>query len=361
MVSEIGYQKLDERRISGDAAGLVREFLLQNSTPSDPLFGRLQGFKNADRMTFKQWWEVLDDLQLRFPNQHIGVALGQITQPQHLGVLAYSVTSCPHLLEAMQRIARYQEMLHEGDLARLLMTPEKVVIQWERKFAPSRQLSDEVMLIGLWQFIRQILAEPQLSALEVNLIWSESSAKDALQQCFGAPVRFDAEFNSLSFPIEYLKRPIEYHLSNNNRVGEDTAAVLANPSSLTFDHALAGAHIRYVPMEHLIQSSDDFLRHFSNEVIRAIQNGQLEAGRIAAQLALSERTLHRRLVAQGTNFRKLTLMIRTGLAQQYLLEKRLSIFEVALLVGYSDQVAFTRAFKKYTGATPREFVKYMIP
>ena len=63
----------------------------------------------------------------------------------------------------------------------------------------------------------------------------------------------------------------------------------------------------------------------------------------------------RRLEEQGTNFREALLQLRLQLACQYLSEQRLTLTEIALLLGYSEQAAFARTFRKLTGQTPRTY------
>ena len=72
-------------------------------------------------------------------------------------------------------------------------------------------------------------------------------------------------------------------------------------------------------------------------------------------LNMSERTLFRRLQDQGLNFKQLQSQIRMQLAREYLADARLTQSEIALLLGYSEQSAFNRAFKRETGMTPRQF------
>lgn len=69
---------------------------------------------------------------------------------------------------------------------------------------------------------------------------------------------------------------------------------------------------------------------------------------------MSERTLQRRLKDEGVRFEQILEETRRELALLYLDEKRLAIYEVAFLLGYSEPSAFFRAFRRWTGRTPRE-------
>ena len=76
---------------------------------------------------------------------------------------------------------------------------------------------------------------------------------------------------------------------------------------------------------------------------------------VARALAISDRTLRRRLEAEGTSYRALLDETRARLAKSYVADRRLSLSEVAFLVGFSEPSAFHRAFKRWTGSTPSAY------
>jgi AraC-like DNA-binding protein len=69
-------------------------------------------------------------------------------------------------------------------------------------------------------------------------------------------------------------------------------------------------------------------------------------------LQVSPRTLQRRLGAAGTSFQQVLDRTRRQLVEPYLADPRLKLAEIAGLLGYADQVAFTRAFQRWAGTTP---------
>ena len=76
---------------------------------------------------------------------------------------------------------------------------------------------------------------------------------------------------------------------------------------------------------------------------------------IARRLAMSERTLHRRLAEKEVSFRTQVDLTRRELAENMLGQSSYSLSEVAFLTGFSEQSAFNRAFKRWQGQTPRSF------
>ncbi|MGD8803865.1 MAG: helix-turn-helix transcriptional regulator [Gammaproteobacteria bacterium] len=76
---------------------------------------------------------------------------------------------------------------------------------------------------------------------------------------------------------------------------------------------------------------------------------------IARELNLSERSLQRKLKERGTSFRALLDNVRKMAAIQYIKNPVNSMSDIAFLLGFSEQSAFSRAFKKWTGTSP---IKY---
>jgi AraC-like DNA-binding protein len=84
-----------------------------------------------------------------------------------------------------------------------------------------------------------------------------------------------------------------------------------------------------------------------------LHTGDANMDVIADKLGLSRQTLFRKLKAEGTTFEKVLDALRRKMALHCLNEKKLSVNETAYLVGFSDPAAFSRAFKRWTGSSPR--------
>jgi AraC-like DNA-binding protein len=89
-------------------------------------------------------------------------------------------------------------------------------------------------------------------------------------------------------------------------------------------------------------------------VLRALPSGEPDTARIAKQLAMSERTLRRTLAAEGSSFRAIVDRTRQERALLLLRSRQASLAEIALSLGFSELSAFSRAFKRWTGQSPRE-------
>ena len=79
---------------------------------------------------------------------------------------------------------------------------------------------------------------------------------------------------------------------------------------------------------------------------------------VATMLNMSVRTLQRRLRDRGLSFKDLVDNIRRSIAIHHVLTGESTSTEIALLLGYSDQAHFTRAFKRWTGVPPRQYTTF---
>ena len=142
----------------------------------------------------------------------------------------------------------------------------------------------------------------------------------------------------------------------------DRNALLVDPAWLTHRIALAPRYVFGILSEHAeqllasLESSKTLRGRVESLLMPILHNGEANVATVAAQLGLSRQTLFRRLKAEGTSFEKLLDELRQTLALHYLAGRKVSVNETAYLVGFSDPAAFSRAFKRWTGSSPRGFI-----
>jgi AraC-like DNA-binding protein len=85
-----------------------------------------------------------------------------------------------------------------------------------------------------------------------------------------------------------------------------------------------------------------------------LHKGEANMDAIADKMGMSRQTLFRQLKTEGVTFEKVLDQLRHKLALQYLRGKKVSVNETAYLVGFSEPAAFSRAFKRWTGTSPRD-------
>ena len=104
-----------------------------------------------------------------------------------------------------------------------------------------------------------------------------------------------------------------------------------------------------------LPQADDFAQAVAQRIARRLREGEAVLAAVADDLHVSTRTLHRRLEARGQNFHALREQTRQRLACDYLADPRLTLAEIAQLLGYSEQSAFNRAFRRWQGMSPRAY------
>jgi AraC-like DNA-binding protein len=104
-----------------------------------------------------------------------------------------------------------------------------------------------------------------------------------------------------------------------------------------------------------LQGTGSIRRRVEELLTPMLQSGEVSIAAVAAQLCCSRQTLFRKLQAEGVTFEETLDDLRRRLATDYLDAKQASVKETARLVGYSDAAAFSRAFKRWTGQSPRKY------
>ena len=102
-----------------------------------------------------------------------------------------------------------------------------------------------------------------------------------------------------------------------------------------------------------LESSKTMRGRVERLLMPSLKDGDVSMDAIARELGLSRQTLFRKLKAEGVTFEKVLDELRHKLALHYLSEKKSSVSQTAHLVGFSDPASFSRAFKRWTGSSPR--------
>jgi AraC-like DNA-binding protein len=91
-----------------------------------------------------------------------------------------------------------------------------------------------------------------------------------------------------------------------------------------------------------------------NAISSVLPHGRVLVEDVARSLGMSERTLARKLSDEKLNFTEILQQLRRDLAVRYLDDPKLHVSKIAWLVGFRDVSAFTHAYKRWTGKTPRQ-------
>ena len=171
-----------------------------------------------------------------------------------------------------------------------------------------------------------------LRPLALELRFPPPADGQPYQDAFKCPLRFNAPVNAILFARADVNLPL--------------------PTAHT---ELAEVHER-IAREHLQRLDPAQTCHRVRAVmIRHLPDGEPRRPKIAAILGMSERTLQRRLAAEGTSFQRLLDNTRRELAQHYLGQKNISLADATYLLGFSDQSSFFRAARRWFGTSPRHY------
>ena len=106
-----------------------------------------------------------------------------------------------------------------------------------------------------------------------------------------------------------------------------------------------------------LENSKSTRGRIENLLIPILHTGEASMDMIAVKLGLSRQTLFRKLKAEGITFEKVLDELRYKLALHYLNGKKVPVNQTAYLLGFSQPAAFSRAFKRWTGSSPRIYTR----
>jgi AraC-like DNA-binding protein len=169
--------------------------------------------------------------------------------------------------------------------------------------------------------------------VEVRFTHADPGYAAEYERIFQAPVRFEAAFNGLRIDPAWAAAQVK-------RLPRYAFGVLAEHA----DALLAE-----------LQRSKSARGRVESLLMPVLHRGEAGMDWVAGQMALSRQTLFRQLKAEGVTFEQVLDELRRRLALDYLGARKVSVNETAYLVGFSDPAAFSRAFKRWTGASPSEW------
>lgn len=285
------------------------------------------------RYPVQRWRRHLEKAAAHLQDDDLGLHLGRTVTPRHFGVMGYVLLACGTLGGALTRLHRYQRLVYDVSPMHFETHGNTVTLEWGTENGRPGRLVDETAITALVQFARDVTGAVDTKIDEVHFVNEPPANPAAYRRYFGGQVRWEQPATRVSLPLALLARPLR----------QPDAALLGllerQAETLLADLPQAGN------LEQAVRRA----------VGSTVREGEVTLERIASALHTSPRTLHRRLDALALGFRELRDDTRRRLAEQHLADPGMGIAEVALLLGYSEQSAFTRAFKRWTGATPMAF------
>lgn len=250
------------------------------------------------------------------------------------GAFGLAFKSAVTLIGSYERAARYARVLtsvatytHEQSDAGMYVHVNR---EGERRLG--MRISNEATIAAITAISREV-STVDFSPLAVYFKHPAPSGITDHEAYFGCPVYFDAGKDALLVATGSLEAP--------NKVGDESIARF-------FDTHLDAAIAKF-------EDEAALDKQVCNQLARSLSEGVPAISDVASQLGMSGRTLQRRLAEHGHTFQALVDTARRQLAERLLQQTDYSLAEIAFMTGYAEQSAFTRAFKRWAGQTPRSF------
>jgi AraC-like DNA-binding protein len=257
---------------------------------------------------------------------HVGLAEG----PGALDALGYLAMNTADVQGALATLARY--LHHFGGT--LTLTREGGVALLGYAFVAPQIEGAGLIVEGSMGLVLSLLRElcgKTWTPLQVQFSRALPGKPKAWQQAVQAPVYFGAESDQVAFSGKWLSQRIDRADPELHRILEARVAELD------------------------AQQSADFVTRVSTLIRAGFLSGDVSLEQVAGRLAMSSRTLKRRLQAESTSHSQLLERSRMEMACHLLLHSRASMTQITELLGYANSSAFSRAFSRWSGMPPRDW------
>ncbi|QIB64571.1 AraC family transcriptional regulator [Kineobactrum salinum] len=339
-----GPQRGLEPTLSPRFVAYIRDFLLDKGLAPDPLFlacgiEALRCDESDRPLPAIQVVNLLEQAASYSGDPCLGLHMAQRYHYESASLLILAVLAAPSVAEGIRCLCHYDRYVDtaietgfdfDKSLAEFsfrLIVPEGVAVSQMNEY-----------LLG---FLVQALNTATRRPVPVSEVWfRHSDARNAgiLEDFFNAPVHFSRPENKLVFDRTYLQ---ERFYTSHTMLYE----ILVNAMKTYFVSEKSG---------------NGFVDILCREVIRCGGDETATLEKIAERLAISPRTLRRRLADEGYSFQEVKNLAREKRAKYYLSRTTMPLAEIAFELGYSELSAFSRAFRSWVGQTPQTYREHAI-
>jgi AraC-like DNA-binding protein len=264
---------------------------------------------------------------------YFGLHMGEFAEAGSWSILGYLMMNSKNLGEAFEKASKYSRIIGNLIEAQAELRNNQIEIVYSTPpHAPkmSRHCFESTFSSSVRMM--RALTGVNLSPLEVRFIYPQPASTAEYERIFCCPVYFEQEKNSLTIDISMLYTPI----------------LLPNPELLQYFENYAQEFLAKMDRQN------EYTRRVTKLILSHLDDETLSIDSIAREMAISVRTLQNRLEEEGVVFSELLQLIREKLAKKYLRENY-SVETITYLLGFSEPSVFRKAFKKWSGVTPREY------
>jgi len=322
-------------RVTGAWTGLLSDWLDQEGLDAGPLRMALARWAARDNVPVPVWRDLLSKGMALVPGRvapELGV--GACVLPGHVGVLGYLVLASDTLGEAMLAYQRYETLFYGASLAEIEVVGDQAEMRWPPSDNELGQQADGAAIAALVTFMRRQIDQPPPPSAVSFLESVDGETARAYESFFDCPVTWNDSHVRVRFPLHYLSLPMPRR----------------DPTLRELLDRQARALVRALPEDSGGSSNTD--RQLQQVLLKLLSDGEPTLARAASAMHMAPRTLQRRLARHQLSWQQWLDRSREQLARQYLADPSLTLTDIALLLGFSEQSAFTRAYRRWTGNSP---------
>jgi AraC-like DNA-binding protein len=271
---------------------------------------------------------LLDGAAASLGDDAIGLTLATRIPIGSLGAIDYGFATSGTLREALQLVARYYGVATQR--VRLELVGDTRLVFHRLTGSEHSRHWLELPAAVIATRIRQTLGEPELAFARVAFRHGPPARRERHDAFFGTRVAFGAELDVLEFAPVLLDRPL-------HTASKSLAELLEQ---------------RLRELEPQMAAIDPVLDRVRRTLIAMLDDGLTDLETLATRLELSKRTLQRTLRERGQSHTELVDELRSRRAAE-LLDRGLRVVEVAQRLGFSEPSAFFRAYRRWTGTSPK--------
>jgi len=284
--------------------------------------------------------QIYEEAAKRSGDDAIGLHVGEFSRTAFVDLVDFAMISRPTLAKAYEDLKPLISKLYpEGEIA---LTAADGVAVFSYRIDPAEADLNrhrcEALMASVLTLARHAIGreEPVTS-----VAFQHARPRDVSEheRIFQGPVQFSSPVNEMQFSARWLDAPLA-------TADPNLCAVLDRHLSDLFDR---------------IPSSQSFSHSVRRHLLRSLRSGPINLSRFAKGLAVSERTLQRRLEQEGTSLQKLIEESRHELSLTLLRRSHLSLAEISQRLGYATLASFSRAFRRWRGVSPAAYRRAQRP
>ena len=288
-------------------------------------------------VSFEQAYQAWEVAIMQTGDQHLGLHLGEQTNPSILGLVGLLMQSSPNLEEAFKAVSRFSVVASDMFSYSISITGDKDCLSYKActpwvKISPisARQGVEQAMAgtLNIFSMLAGMKVSPEL----VLLSYPKQKALPEYERIFQAPIKWNAPSNTLIFSRDKLLTPI-----------------------LSYDESLMGVFCNLINERFSKLNEETFVNKVKREIMTTFMGQVPSIESMATRFNITVRSFQRKLEEENVSYRALCNELGKDFAASLLSNQNVSIKEVASTLGYSDTRAFQRAFKSWTGQTPSKF------